>query len=157
MSSRHRRTTMNFRMVGLPAKLFSHLFTQSATELAWQGAVRQIADARNPGRPSLRDGQQGDDHEYHTVEPPPCRPRFASYLRKETQPDNGVNIIPEHLRRRVLAVRAFDSKAMMVGFELAEGRDLEAAIERQLATPCAEYLQIHFAAAGCYAARVERN
>jgi hypothetical protein len=73
------------------------------------------------------------------------------------QTDNGVNTIPEHLLRRVLTVRAFDSKAMMVGFELAEGRDLEAAIERQLATPCAEYLQIHFAAAGRYAARVERK
>jgi len=31
---------------------------------------------------------------------------------------------------RTLAVRAFDTDGMMVGWELVEGRDLEAAIER---------------------------
>ncbi|TMJ25879.1 MAG: DUF1203 domain-containing protein, partial [Alphaproteobacteria bacterium] len=36
-------------------------------------------------------------------------------------------------------------------------RDLEAAIERLLAEPRAAYLHVHFAAAGCYAARVERT
>jgi hypothetical protein len=45
---------------------------------------------------------------------------------------------------------------MMVNAELVEGRDLEAAIERLLAMPQAAYLHIHFAAPGCYAARVER-
>jgi hypothetical protein len=45
---------------------------------------------------------------------------------------------------------------MMIGFELAEGRDLEPAIERLFAHPKAEYLHVHFAAPGCYAARVER-
>jgi len=38
-----------------------------------------------------------------------------------------------------------------------DGRDLEAAIERLLAEPRAAYLHVHFAAAGCYAARVERT
>ena len=45
---------------------------------------------------------------------------------------------------------------MMVGWELVEGEQLEPAIERLLAIPAAEYLHIHFAAPGCYAARVER-
>ena len=45
---------------------------------------------------------------------------------------------------------------MMVGWELVEGAKLEAAIERLLAEPRAAYLHIHFAAPGCYAARVER-
>ena len=45
---------------------------------------------------------------------------------------------------------------MMVGWELVEGRDLEAAIEQRFADPRAAYLHIHFAAPGCYAARAER-
>ena len=45
---------------------------------------------------------------------------------------------------------------MMVGHELIDGRQVEAAIERQLANPAAGYLHIHFASPGCYAARVER-
>jgi hypothetical protein len=44
----------------------------------------------------------------------------------------------------------------MVKFELVEGAKLEDAIERLLAEPRAAYLHIHFAAPGCYAARVER-
>jgi hypothetical protein len=53
-------------------------------------------------------------------------------------------------------VRAFDGDAMMVGFELVEGVKLESAIERQFADSRAAYLHVHFAAPGCYAARVER-
>ena len=45
---------------------------------------------------------------------------------------------------------------MMVKFELVEGTKLEEAIERLFADPRAAYLHVHFAAPGCYAARVER-
>jgi hypothetical protein len=45
---------------------------------------------------------------------------------------------------------------MMVGWELVEGRDIEPAIERLFGDPRAAYLHIHFAAPGCYAARVDR-
>ena len=57
---------------------------------------------------------------------------------------------------RTLAVRAFDAAGMMKGRELVEGADLEAAIARQFANPDADYLHVHFAAPGCYAARVDR-
>jgi len=56
----------------------------------------------------------------------------------------------------MLAVRAFDGLGMMLAFELVGGRALEQAIETLFATPNAEYLHVHFAAPGCYAARVER-
>jgi hypothetical protein len=46
---------------------------------------------------------------------------------------------------------------MMVGCELIEGRELKAAIERRFADPRAAYLHVHFAAPGCYAARIERH
>jgi hypothetical protein len=45
---------------------------------------------------------------------------------------------------------------MMLGWELVDGRELEPAIERLFADPKAVYLHTHFAAPGCYAARVER-
>ena len=45
----------------------------------------------------------------------------------------------------------------MLGWELTEGEHLEAAIERLLGDPHSAYLHIHFAAPGCYAARVERG
>ena len=54
-------------------------------------------------------------------------------------------------------LRAYDAGAMMVGCELADGRELEPAIGRLFANPAAAYLHIHYAAPGCYAARVDRS
>jgi hypothetical protein len=55
-----------------------------------------------------------------------------------------------------IAVRGFDASGMMTGCEIGEGTNVEAVIERQFADVEAEFLHIHFAAPGCYAARVDR-
>lgn len=154
---------MSFRITGLPAERFAHLFALSDAELAAEGAVRRVADARNPGYPcriSLTDSRAGDElvlvnYEHHAVNSP-YRMRFAIYVRKGEETYDRAGEVPEQLRLRTLAARAFDAKGMMVAFELVQGRELEAAIERLFADPHADYLHIHFAAPGCYAARVER-
>ena len=154
---------MSFRITGLPAERFAHLFALSDAELSVHGAVRRIADARTPGYPcriSLTDSAPGDElllvnYEHHAVDSP-YRMRFAIFVRKGEETYDEINQVPEQLRLRTLAVRAFDHAAMMLAFELVDGRDLEQAIERLLALPRAAYLHIHFAAPGCYAARVER-
>jgi hypothetical protein len=154
---------MHFRIRGLPAEGFTPLFALSDQELAQQGAVRRIADARNPGYPcrvSLTDSEPGDElilvnYEHHPVDSP-YRMRFAIFVRKGDETFDAVDTVPEQLRKRTLAVRAFDAEAMMVGFELIEGAKVEEAIARLFADPRATYLHVHFAAPGCYAARVDR-
>jgi hypothetical protein len=154
---------MSFRITGLPAEHFAPLFALTDAELAAQGAVRRIAEARPPGAPcriSLTDAQPGDElllvnYEHHPVDSP-YRMRFAIYVRKGEETYDAVDQVPEQLRRRTLAVRSFDADAMMVDRELVDGRELEAAIARLFADARATYLHIHFAAPGCYAARVER-
>jgi hypothetical protein len=154
---------MHFRIHGLPAEQFAPLFALSDDQLAARGAVRRIADARQPGYPcriSLTDSKPGDElilvnYEHHAVASP-YRMRFAIYVRKGEETFDAADTVPQQLRTRTLAVRAFDADAMMTGFELTDGKELERAIERQFADPRAAYLHVHFAAAGCYAARVER-
>ena len=154
---------MSFRIQGLPAEDFAPLFALSDEELAARGAVRRIADGRKPGAPcrvSLTDAKAGDElilvnHEHHPVDSP-YRMRFAIYVRKGEETYDEVDAVPEQLRLRKLAVRAWDKDAMMIGHELVDGRELESAIDRLLANPAAEYLHIHFASPGCYAAKVER-
>jgi hypothetical protein len=154
---------MSFRITGLPAERFAHLFAMSDEELAAHGAVRQIADTRTPGYPcriSLTDSQPGNElllvnYEHHQVDSP-YRMRFAIYVRKDEETFDAIDQVPEQLRLRTLAVRAFDASAMMVGWELIDGRELGAAIERLFANPRAAYLHVHFAAPGCYAAQVRR-
>ena len=51
---------MNFRIRGLEARQFDHLFALSA-ELAEHGAVRRIADGPRPCRISLSDANPGDE------------------------------------------------------------------------------------------------
>ena len=154
---------MSFRIKGLPAESFNHLFALSDDELAKLGAVRRIADERDPGYPcrvSLTDSQPGDElvlvNFEHLPVDSPYRMRFAIFVRKGDETYDEMDAVPEQLRKRVLAVRAFDSEGMMAGFELVDGRELERAIDRLLAQPDAEYLHVHFAAPGCYAARAER-
>lgn len=151
---------MSFRIMGLPAEPFAGLFALSDEALKAHGAVRRIADGAYPCRVSLTDAAPGDEllllnYEHHPVGSP-YRMRFAIFVRQGEEQFDAVDRIPEQLRRRMLAVRAFDADAMMVGHELIDGERLEAAIERLLADPAAAYLHVHFASPGCYAARVER-
>jgi hypothetical protein len=151
---------MNFRIRGLEAGQFSHLFGLSDAELAAHGASRKIADGPRPCRISLTDATPGEEvilvnYEHHAVASP-YRMRFAIYVRQAEETFDAVGAVPDQLRRRTLAVRGFDDKGMMTGWELIEGIFLEEAIERQFAGGSAHYLHIHFAAPGCYAARVER-
>jgi len=151
---------LSFRITGLPAEPFQPLFAMSDAE---RSAVRRIADAREPGYPcrvSLTDSRPGDElilvnYEHHPVASP-YRMRFAIYVRRDETQFDAIDEVPAQLRSRTLAVRAFDRDAMMVGWEVVEGGDLEAAIERRFAEPRAAYLHIHYAAPGCYAARVDR-
>ncbi len=154
---------MDFRITGLPAEEFAPLFSLSDAELAERGAVRRIADQREPGYPcrvSLTDSRPGDElilinYEHHPVASP-YRMRFAVYVRNGEKQFDAIDEVPAQLRSRTLAVRAFGRDAMMVGWELIEGRELEGAIERLFADPKTAYLHIHYAAPGCYAARVDR-
>ena len=67
-----------------------------------------------------------------------------------------VDVVPEVLASRLLAVRAFDAQHMMIDAEVCEGAQAAGMFERFLANPQTSYLQVHNARRGCYAARVER-
>jgi hypothetical protein len=45
---------------------------------------------------------------------------------------------------------------MMVDHRLVDGQEVEPVIEKLFTPSNVDYLHIHFAAAGCYAAKVER-
>src|SRR5262249_59094994 len=110
-------------------------------ELATRGAVRRVAEKRTPGAPcriSLTDAEAGEElllvnYEHHPVDSP-YRMRFAVYVRKGEEQYDAIDDVPEQLRLRTLAVRSFDTDAMMAGWELVEaGGGLEATIGRMFA------------------------
>ena len=118
---------MSFRITGLPAENFDHLFALDDAELAALGAVRRTAEHPAPCRVSLTDATPGDEvilvnYEHHAVDSP-YRMRFAIYVRQGEQTYDKVDEVPEQLRKRTLAARAFDEDGMMVEFELVEGTE----------------------------------
>jgi hypothetical protein len=153
---------MHFRIRGLPAEPFVDLFALTGAELAQRCAVRRTVDADHgyPCRISLTDAKIGDEvilvNYEHLAAASPYRSRHAIYVRADETQFDAVDVVPDMLRRRLLSLRGFDDDGMMTSADVVEGRELEAAIARQLADPHTVYLHAHIARPGCYAAHIER-
>jgi len=61
--------------------------------------------------------------------------------------------IPDQLTRRLLSVRAYDERHMLVDADVIEGTDLPSTVHRLLNG--ASYLHVHNARPGCFAARID--
>jgi hypothetical protein len=154
--------TMAFRIRGLDPAPFQSLFDLDDAALAAHGAVRVVADS-NPGYPDrigLTDAPVGErlilvNYEHQPAETP-FRSRYAIYVRRGQAAYDAVDAVPEQLRLRTLSLRGFDARGFLRAAEVVDGKVLEGAAERLLADPGIAYLHAHFAAPGCYAARIER-
>jgi len=155
---------MAYVISGLDPAPFRELYGRSDTELAAAGAVRRIADAM-PGFPcriTLEDAEPGEalllvNHEHLPVDSP-YRSRHAIFVREGAEtPARFEDEVPEQLERRLLSVRGFDKAGMMTGADVVEGAELEPLIARFFADPAVEYLHVHNAKPGCFAARVDRS
>ena len=87
----------------------------------------------------------------------PYRARHAIYVsRSSTEAFDRIDVVPEVILSRLVAVRAFDAHHMMIDADIVEGTRAAELFERLLSNPATSYLQVHNAKRGCYAARVER-
>jgi hypothetical protein len=154
---------MAFQIKALPVAGFRDLFGFSEAELAAKGIVRVVAEAVGgyPCRVSLREAEAGENllllNYEHQDAATPYRSRHAIYVIEgaaEARP--GVDEVPEILRSRLLSVRGFDAVGMMRAADVVEGVGLEAVVARMFDVPEVEYLHVHNAKPGCFAARVER-
>ena len=154
---------MDFRFSALDVDQFSHLFGRNPDSLAKLGVQRMIAD-NNPGYPcrvSLRDAEIGENvlllNFEHQPSPTPYRSSHAIFVREYAiQATPGRNEVPQMFRHRLLSVRAFDAAGMMLDADVVAGESLESLIVRLLANESADYLHVHNARPGCFAARVAR-
>ena len=152
-----------FQVSALPYERFADLFALSDEELADRGARRVVADEK-PGYPcrvSLADAEVGERLLLlpftHQPADSPYRasgPIFVREAAVKARP--AVGEVPLMLRHRLLSFRAYDAAGMMVGAEVAEGRDLEAVVGRLLAQEGAAYIHVHNAKPGCFNCRIDR-
>jgi hypothetical protein len=153
----------SFRITALPGEQFFGLFGLSDVELAARRARRVVATS-NPGYPcrvSLMDAEIGEHLVLlpfvHQSADSPYRASGPIYVREQAvQAHPAVGEVPLVVRRRLLSVRAYDTAGMMLDAEVAEGRDLEAVVERLFSADGVAYLHVHNAKPGCYSCRIDR-
>jgi len=154
---------VDYQITGLSPDSFLSLYGLSDAALADRNAKRYRADKRPgfPDRIEIRDVEPGESvllvNYAHQAAPTPYRASHAVFVREgASRAATFVNEVPESLQARPLSVRAFDAEHWMVDAALCEGHHLDGLLRRFLADGKVEYLQVHFATRGCYAARVEK-
>src|SRR6266700_2738094 len=122
----------NCRIVGCRLTQFEPLFSLDDNELAQKGARRLIVDAKPgfPCRVSLQDAEI-----------------FIREAAKEIELAPGE--IPDVVTSRVMSVRAYNAKGMMVNAAVIPGKELESQIEKFFDDAKVSYLHLHNAGAGC--------
>ena len=154
---------MTYRVLGLDPAPFRHLYHLSEDELAAHQARRYVVD-KTPGFPDrveLRDLRPGETalliNYVHQPGDTPYRASHAIFVREGAErAAETVGTLPEVMRHRPLSLRAFDAADMMIDAVLVAGADAESPLLALLGDPRVRYVQAHYAARGCYAARIER-
>lgn len=154
---------MSFRITGQPPAPFRRFYGMSDAELNARNVRRHIADRLSgfPDRIELRDAKPGETvlflNHMHQPEQTSCRSSHAIFVRKgaEAQYDE-INIIPDSLRIRLVALRTFDIGHDMIEAEIAESTQLKFLIKQFFDRPETAYLHARYATHGRYAVRIDR-
>ncbi|TYC72286.1 DUF1203 domain-containing protein [Stappia sp. BW2] len=151
-----------FQIEPLPASEFTHLNSLSDAELAQEGIQVHISDGAFPCRVSLADVAKGTRvylmNFEHQPGASPYRSRHAIFVAEgaeEYHPDP--DTVPDAVAKRLLSVRAFNRADEIVDAEVVEGRELAGVIASFFENPHVNYIHLHFARRGCYAAKVTRT
>ncbi len=154
---------MGFRITGLSAEPFRHLYGLSDAELEDQGIRRYLADESTSytDRVEMRDARPGETVLLlnHVCQPAdtPYRASHAIFILEGAEETFvGVNEIPEVMLVYLQSLRAFDVEGMMVEADVAMGNKVKPTIERLFENPRTSYIHAHNAKQGCYAGRIDR-
>lgn len=154
---------MPFLIHALEPDRFQSLFSMSDDELQ-QHSARRVKVEQNPGTPcrvSLQDAEVGEEvvlvHYEHQPADSPFRSSHAIYVRNNVA-QNFLNKdeIPALFRHRLMSVRAFSKDHIMIDADAIEGTELEVVLNRFLDDQDVDYIHLHYAKPGCFAARVDR-
>ena len=154
---------MTFRILGLEPEPFAPLFDLDDEALLARNVHRFVADEPHsaPCRVTLDDADPGErlllmNYQHQPAVSPfrACGPIFVreTARRRFDQP----GLVPPALTRRALSVRAYDGQAMMVKGQVAAGAEVGGLLEAWFQDDEVTEIHLHYAARGCFAARVVR-
>jgi hypothetical protein len=127
-------------------------------------AQRRVVDERPgfPCRVTLEDAEVGEEvlllHFEHLPVDSPYRASGPIFVRPNApRRVCAPGEVPLALQRRLLSVRGYDTKGLMVAADVVDGRELATRLEVIFADPAVSYVHVHHAKPGCFACRVERE
>ncbi|KKB03140.1 DUF1203 domain-containing protein [Pantoea anthophila] len=154
---------MNYRISGLKAEPFTHLYGQSESYLKKHNAIRQTVECYPgyPDRISLCDIPVGEtalliNHIYQPADSPYFGTHAIYIWEGCTRQGIYLNELPEVMRNRALSLRAYDEKHFLQLADIMEGKGAEDLIAQFFNDPQVSYIQIHNAKRGCYSCCAER-
>jgi len=155
---------MTFRIHGLDPSGFRPLFDLDDAGLSDRGIHRFVADEPHaaPCRITLEDAEPGERlllmNYQHQPAASPFRASGPIFVREAAgKAFDAPGRVPQALARRTLSARAYDGRAMMVKGEVVAGADLAGLLDAWLEDPEVAEIHLHYAARGCFAARVTRS
>lgn len=152
----------SFQMIGLDHAEFEPLFALSDQELAQRGAERRRATQRPgfPCRVSLEDASEGEEllllPYLHQAADSPYRASGPIFVRRGARQRTLVSEVPGYVSTRLMSVRAYDARHMIIDATVCEGTLVGAEIERLFSNDLVAYIHLHNAKRGCFSCRVER-
>lgn len=154
---------MDFQIKALPKAAFSHLFGMSDAELAERQACRQVVTAKpgTPCRVSMADAEIGETvillNFAHQPEKGPYQATHAIFVREcADQARIAINEVPQVIRSRLMSVRQFDDRHMMIDADVVPGEMVGPVISKALGNAGTAYIHLHYAKPGCFAASVHK-
>ncbi|AMO73379.1 DUF1203 domain-containing protein [Sphingorhabdus sp. M41] len=154
---------MTYQITGLSPELAKPFQDATTEELSALAAVRMTATSK-PGFPcriSLEDAEVGEEvilfhHMSHDVDSP-YQSAYAIFVRIGlTAAARFTDAVPPVFEGRILGMRAFGKDAMLKTASLALPGDADRTIRQLFELAEIAYIDVHNAAHGCFAARVER-
>lgn len=155
---------MSYQIKGLDPAPFRAFFGQSDADLAEQHITRITVDEfpGYPDRVSLMSIPKGDtalllNYEHLPVNSP-YRARHAIFVHEGADtPGNFKDELPPILLRSPLSLRGIDTAGNIQDATLVQGGEVESAVLEMFENPEVAYIHAHFAARGCFAARIDRR
>lgn len=154
---------MSYIIEGLDPAPFQIFFEMNEEELADLNACIMVADNTTgfPCRASVDHAEIGErlllvNHE-HLPGDTPYRASHAIFIREAaTTKSSFKDEIPTPLSSRMLSLRAFDKGQMMIDARLVDGKNCGQTILELFENSDIEFVHIHYAVRGCYAAKAVR-
>ncbi|WP_448564458.1 DUF1203 domain-containing protein [Thalassotalea ganghwensis] len=153
----------DFQFIAIEKQNFNALLLLDEQELAKHQAKWMTVD-EEPGYPcrvSMVDAKVGEKvlflpYWHHDVES--AYKAVGTILVRESAETAKfeVNEVPRMLLHRLLSIRAYDTRNIMIAHDICEGTALESQLKKQFANPSVSYLHLHYASPGCFCCAVCR-